>query len=76
MKKEKIEDPRDKIFILTDGCMWEMNKQSGKSTPHCVEVVDEKTGQVRFIRSGSRIKFLVGNITDSHNQEDYNKTSK
>lgn len=70
MKEKKI---TEKIFILTDACMWEMNKQNGKQAPHAVEVVDIETGQVRYIKSGSKIMFVEGNITNSHNQEDYNK---
>ena len=75
LKKEQDpkDDPRDIIFLLTDGCMWEMNKQNKRKGTHSIEVVNEKTGQVRFIKSGSRIRFLTGDITNSHNQEDYNK---
>lgn len=46
----------EKIFILTDGCMWEINKETGNEHPHAVEVVDLETGAVRYIKSGSRIK--------------------
>lgn len=73
-KNINIEDPvYDKTFIITDQCMWEMNKQNRKSAPHAVGVVDEETGQLRYIKSGSRIKFVSGDITMSPNQEDYNK---
>lgn len=64
------------IFILTDGCMWEARKQSDKSYPHAIEVVDAETGQVRYIRSGSRIKFIDGQITVARNQEDYNNDTR
>lgn len=53
--------------------MWEMNKQNGKSSAHSIEVVDLETGQVRYIKSGSKIAFIEGFITESHNQDDYNK---
>lgn len=62
----------NRVFLLTDLCMWEANKQNGKAAPHAIEVVDVETGQVRYIKSGSRIKFIDGDITDSHSQEDYN----
>jgi hypothetical protein len=41
---------KNKTFIITDACMWEMNKQLGMSAPHAIEVVDIETGQVRFIK--------------------------
>lgn len=64
---------KENIFILTDGCMWEKNKQEGTSFPHAIEVVDAETGQVRYIKSGSRIKFVEGEITEGRSQEAYNK---
>jgi MinD superfamily P-loop ATPase len=67
MKKEP------QVFMLTDGCMWEMNKVNGTSHPHAIEVVDVKTGEVRYIKSGSRITFVEGEITEGRNQEKYNK---
>lgn len=63
----------EKTFILTDGCMWEMNKQSGKSAPHAIEVVDSETGAIRFIKSGSRIAFIEGEISLGRSQEIYNE---
>jgi len=30
----------EKVFILTDGCMWEINKETGNEHPHSIEVVD------------------------------------
>lgn len=62
----------EKVFIVTDDCMWEKNKQEGKTDPHSIGVVDEKTGQTRYIKSGSRIKFIEGEITDLLSQENYN----
>lgn len=66
----------DEIYILTDGCMWEKNKEEGTFFPHAIEVVDSKTGQVRYIKSGSRIAFLEGEITITRSQETYNKVPK
>jgi len=63
----------DKVFILTDGCMWEANKKNGTAFPHSIEVVDQETGQVRFIRSGARIALIDGFITDARDQSQYNK---
>ena len=63
---------RQPIVLLTDGCMWEMNKQNGTSHPHAIEVVDIETGQVRYIKSGSKITFVEGEITDSRDQASYN----
>lgn len=59
-------------FILTDLCMWEKNKQEGKNDTHAIIVIDEKTGQNRMIKGGSRIRFVDGEITEPLKQEDYN----
>lgn len=67
---------KHEIYIITDGCMWEQNKQNSTYYPHAIEVVNQKTGQVRYIKSGSRIAFLEGEITESRSQDFYNKTSE
>ena len=41
----------EKIYLLTDGCMWEINQQTGNEHPHAIEVVDIETGAVRYINS-------------------------
>lgn len=66
-------DPKESTFMLTDGCMWEQNKQQGSFHPHAIEVVDIETGQIRYIQSGAKIKFVEGSITNGRNQADYNK---
>lgn len=66
------ESPKD-TFMVTDGCMWEMNKQNGAYNPHAIEVVDVNNGQVRYIKSGSIIKFVDGEITIARDQKNYNK---
>lgn len=64
----------EKTFILTDSCGWEAEKKNPTGrTEHIIEVIDEETGQVRWIKSGSRIKFIEGDITEPLKQEDYNK---
>lgn len=70
MKRNK---QNEELFILTDGCMWEKNKQDGTSVSHAIEVVSLKTGQIRYIKSGSRIAFVEGEITKTRSQEVYNK---
>jgi len=65
----------DKTFLLTDSCMWEANKVNGTRSEHCIEVVDQETGQVRYIASGSKIRFVEGDISDVHTQEAYNENS-
>lgn len=60
-------------FLLTDGCMWEKQKQEGTFHPHAIEVVDIETGQVRYIQSGSKIRFVEGDITEGRDQKQYNK---
>lgn len=70
---EKIE--RESTFMVIDLCMWEANKQNGRSNPHAVGVVDIETGQLRYIKSGSKIKFVSGEMTVGMNQEEYNKVS-
>ena len=72
MKKTKVEP---QVFLLTDGCMWEKNKQDKTCYPHAIEVVDMETGQIRYIKSGSRIQFVEGAITEGRDQEFYNKTT-
>ena len=70
MKKNLI------VFILTDSCGWEMNRQSkSKRSTHIIEVVDIETGQVRWIKSGAKIALIEGDITDPHSQEEYNTQS-
>ncbi len=66
----------EKIYLLTDGCAWEINKQTGNEHPHSIEVVDVATAAVRYIKSGSKIKFLEGEISDIRTQEAYNKATK
>lgn len=61
------------IYLLTDGCLWEINKETGNEHPHSVEVVDIKTGAIRYIKSGSRIKFVEGEISDIRTQKAYEK---
>lgn len=65
----------EKVYILTDGCMWELNKQMDTEHPHAVEVVDTETGAVRYITSGSKIAFVEGVISDIRTQEAYNKAT-
>jgi len=74
MPTAKIEDTQ-KTFMITDSCFWEMNKQNGTRAPHAIEVVDVDTGQVRFIKSGSKIRFIEGDISDAHSQEVYNENA-
>lgn len=66
----------EKTFILTDSCMWEANKQAGTRSTHCVEVIDADTGETRFIKSGSKIRFIDGDITKIFSQEDYNNQNE
>ena len=63
----------EKTFIITDLCMWEKNKQEGTFAPHCIGVVDEETGETRFINSGAKIRFLSGEISPKLIQKNYNK---
>lgn len=65
----------EEIYMVTDGCMWEQNKQNSTYYPHAIEVVNIKTGQVQYIKSGSRIAFLEGEITITRDQKTYNKTT-
>lgn len=69
-------EKNEKIYMLTDGCLWELNKQTGNEHPHSVEVVDLETGAVRYIKSGSRISFIDGEISDLRTQEAYNKATQ
>jgi len=63
----------EKVYLLTDGCMWEKNKREGTEHTHAVEVVDVETGAVRYIKSGSTITLVKGEITDIRTQKAYNK---
>lgn len=53
--------------------MWEANRISGVRAPHSIEVVDVETGQTRYIKSGSKIRFVEGDISDAFSQEMYNE---
>jgi hypothetical protein len=63
----------ERLFIVTDDCMWEKQKQEGTKHPHAIVVVDAETGQTRLIESGSRIRFVEGEITQAKTQERYNE---
>lgn len=52
--------------------MWEINKVAGNEHPHAVEVLDVETGAIRYIKSGSRITFVEGQISDYRTQKTYN----
>lgn len=75
-KKKDAGADKERTFILTDGCMWEQNKKQGAFHPHAIEVVDSETGQVRYIQSGARIKFVEGMISEGRNQNQYNEATK
>lgn len=66
----------EKIYLLTDGCMWELNKKMGSEHPHAIEVVDCETGAIRYITSGSQIRFIKGEISDIRTQKAYNKSTQ
>lgn len=66
----------EKIYLLTDGCMWELNKKMGEEHPHAMEVVDIETGAIRYIKSGSKIAFIEGDISDLRTQKAYNKATE
>lgn len=68
-----MEKKDEKVYLLTDLCMWEGNKKNGTFYPHAIEVVDEETGAVHFIKSGSRISFVRGEISARATQEAYNQ---
>ena len=73
-KEGGSEDPDlTRLFILTDSCMWEANRQQGTKAPHSVEVIDSETGKSRYIKSGSRIRFVSGDISEEYTQEEYNR---
>lgn len=67
-----LSEEESSTFIVTDSCMWEKNKQDGTRAPHAIQVTDEKTGQTRYILTGSRIKFIEGDISQVFSQEQYN----
>lgn len=71
----KKENPKKRTYIVSDLCMWEKNKREGMMSDHCIGVIDEKTGQSRFIKTGARIKFVSGDISPTLNQKDYNRQS-
>ena len=63
----------EEIYIVTDGCMWEINEQIGDEHPHAMEVVNIETGAIRYIKSGSKVSFIEGEISDIRTQKTYNK---
>lgn len=72
-ERKQSMNKNEEIYIVTDGCMWEQNKQNETYHPHAIEVLNIKTGQIRYIKSGSRIVFIEGEISEGRNQEAYNK---
>lgn len=66
----------DKIYLLTDACMWEQNKRNKTFFPHSIQVVDIETGQIIYIKSGAKIAFLAGECTTVGTQEEYNKRTE
>lgn len=66
----------EKVYLVTDGCMWELNKKNKTNHAHAIEVVDLATGAVVYIKSGSQIAFINGEITDTRTQEAYNKATE
>lgn len=64
---------KDKIFILTDMCMWEKNRQEGGKDEHAIIVVEKETGKTYVIDGGSEIIFVSGKIKGPATQDDYNK---
>lgn len=75
MAKKIKTNETERVFIVTDGCMWEQNKQNGSYHPHAIEVVDAVTGQMRYIKSGAKIMFIEGDITIGRDQKMYNERS-
>jgi len=73
MTKRRKKKEKKQVFLLTDGCMWEKNKVEGTNRAHAIEVVNIKTGQVRYIKSGARIQIIDGEVSESRSQESYNK---
>lgn len=65
----------EKTFLITDGCVWEMNKQNDSFKPHSMEVVDVATGQVRYIKSGSHIRFIDGEISPLAHRRNITKSN-
>lgn len=56
--------------------MWEKNKKDRTKSPHAIQVIDLQTGATRYIQSGSRIRFVAGQISKVNDQNDYNLESK
>ena len=56
--------------------MWEANKKNKTFFPHAAEVVDIETGAVHYIKSGSKIAFIEGTITDRSTQKTYNEATE
>ena len=67
-------DDTEKKFMVTDSCMWEAGRtnENGRAD-HMIEVVDVETGQVRYIKTGSIIRFVEGDISEPFTQEAYNQ---
>ena len=52
--------------------MWEKNAREGSAHPHHIEVVDIDTGAVRYIKSGSKVRFVEGTISDLRKSDSEN----
>jgi hypothetical protein len=62
--EKKFIPKKDKEYLLTDQCMWEMEAHNGynpydkKRKPHVLQLVDPVSGTIVNLKSGSLIKII------------------
>ena len=62
--ENKFIPKKDKEYLLTDQCMWEMeagddyNPYDNKRKPHVLQLVDPISGTIVNLKSGSLIKII------------------
>jgi len=62
--EKKFTPKKDKAYLLTDQCMWEMhtdgdyNPYDEKRKPHVLQLVDPVSGTIVNLKSGSLIKII------------------
>ena len=66
--ENKFIPKKDKEYLLTDQCMWEMetvddyNPYDDKRKPHILQLVDPISGTIVNLKSGSLIKIIKAAI--------------
>ncbi len=70
--KDKFTPVVDRDYLVTDHCGWEeltedekqkYNPYDGSRSPHAVQLIDQETGTVVHLLSGSIVRIVKSRIT-------------